>query len=285
MGLTIVSTPTNHKHSRDDVDAEGGESSAKKRKVTNPKPQPDMMTVNIRIRIAPDAPLQTVSLEMAILNSRGLCDPNPFEKNLLAMFPTLQEYDIVIPSPVKTITSCAFACCQYLTTVKLPDTMNSIGDFAFYACKKLHKINFPTSLKSIDNGALSDCPNLQDFHFPANVTCKRNFYGFYADYKKRLKTIRVDRSTLANRYSAVKRFLDTCENARLDLIDDQETTPKCAMCLEDVPLNTMFTKCSHVFCMSCCVKGGYLYDGETKKNCPVCKTEQASSCIKVMIQP
>ena len=133
MGLTIVSTPTNHKHSRDDVDAEGGESSSKKRKVTNPKPQPDMMTVNIRIRIAPDAPLQTVSLEMAIPNPslKDASTPNPFEKKLLARFPTLQEYDIVIPSPVKTIPSWAFCRCQYLTTVKLPDTMNNIENCAF----------------------------------------------------------------------------------------------------------------------------------------------------------
>ena len=257
MGLTIVSTPTNHKHSRDDVDAEGGESSAKKRKVTNPKPQPDMMTVNIRIRIAPNAPLQTVSLEMAIPNSRGYTHgSNPFEKNLLAVFSTLQEYDIVIPSPVKTIPRYAFYHCQHLTTVKLPDTMNHIETSAFDECKKLHKINFPTNLKSIDWGALSDCPNLQDIHFPANVTCERNCYGFSGKDKKRLKTIRVGRSTLANRYPRVKRFLDT-----------------------------MFTKCSHVFCVSCCVKGGYLYDGEKKKNCPVCKTEQASSCIKVIIRP
>ena len=201
------------------------------------------------------------------------------------MFPTLQEYDIVIPSPVKTILCFTFQYCQYLTTVKLPDTMKSIGVFAFYGCKKLHKINFPSNLERIDGLAFAFCPNLQDIHFPANVTYERNCYGFYGKDKKRLKTIRVDRSTLANRYSRVKRFLDTCENARLELIDDQEVTPKCAMCLEDVPLNTMFTKCSHVFCMSCCVKGGYLYNGETKKNCPVCKTEQASSCIKVMIRP
>lgn len=301
MGLTIVSTPTNHKHSRDDVDAEGGESSSKKRKVTNPKPQPDMMTVNIRIRIVPDAPLQTVSLEMAISQpSFEMVRPqpwleiaiplNPFEKKLLVMFPTLQEYDFVIPSPVKTIPSYAFSYCQSLTTVKLPDTMKSINWRAFYGCKKLHKINSPSSLEFIDGDAFSSCPNLQDFHFPANIITFVNRSidcGFSGKDKKRLKTIRVDRSTLAkaNLYSRVKRFLDTCENARLELIDDQEVTPKCAMCLEDVPLNTMFTKCSHVFCMSCCVKGGYLYDGETKKNCPVCKTEQASSCIKVMIRP
>lgn len=288
MGLTIVSTPTNHKHSRDDVDAEGGESSSKKRKVGNPKPQLDMMTVNIRIRIAPDAPLQTVSLEMAIPNSRGYTIANPFEKNLLAMFPTLQEYDIVIPSPVKTIPKCAFSYCQYLTTVKLPDTMKRIDILAFDGCKKLHKINFPTNLEIIGTCAFSDCPNLQDIHFPANIITFKNRSincGFLSKDKKRLKTIRVDRSTLAKRYSAVKRFLDGCENAHLKLIDDQETTPKCAMCLANVPLNTMFTKCSHVFCVSCCVKGGYLYDGEKKKNCPVCKTEHASSCIKVMIRP
>ena len=245
-----------------------------------------MMTVNIRIRIAPDAPLQTVSLEMAIPNPslKDASTPNPFEKKLLARFPTLQEYDIVIPSPVKTIPSWAFCRCQYLTTVKLPDTMNNIENCAFGVCEKLHKINFPSNLERIDGLAFAFCPNLQDIHFPANVTCIINSYGFFK-HKKRLKTIRVDRSTLANRYSQVKRFLDTCENARLELIDDQETTPKCAMCLEDVPLNTMFTKCSHVFCMSCCVKGGYLYNGERKKNCPVCKTEQASSCIKVMIRP
>ena len=197
----------------------------------------------------------------------------------------MQEYDVVISAPVKTIPPYVFAGCHYLTTVKLPDTLNSIESCAFAGCKKLHQINFPSNLERIDACAFSYCQNLWDIHFPANVTCILNSYGFFQEHKKRLKTIRVDRLTLTTRYSAVKCFLNECENARLELIDDQETTPKCAMCLENVPLNTMFTKCSHVFCVSCCVKGGYLYDGETKKNCPVCKTEHASSCIKVMIRP
>lgn len=326
MGLTIVSTPTNHKHSRDDVDvdAEGGESSSKKRKVTNSKPQPDMMTVNIRIRIAPDAPLQTVSLEIAFPTR---CNPIPFEKKLLTLFPTLQEYDIVIPSPVKVIPYCEFCECQNLSAVKLPDTLCNIQDNAFDGCKKLHKINFPSNLKSIGDYAFADCKSITNVDLPKSVVCIDNAFEecgvenvilrgadnlgaeifknceslrcvtFLHDGEdfdigdfdgcKALQTFRVPRSTLqknSRNDQALKNMLNFF-GARLELIDDKETTPKCAMCLENVPLNTMFTKCSHVFCVSCCVKGGYLYDGETKKNCPVCKTEHASSCIKVMIRP
>lgn len=61
--------------------------------------------------------------------------------------------------------------------------------------------------------------------------------------------------------------------------------PRCALCLEDVKLDTMFTKCAHMFCKSCCVRGHYLFDADNLKSCPVCRTEQPSSGIKIALYP
>ena len=61
--------------------------------------------------------------------------------------------------------------------------------------------------------------------------------------------------------------------------------PRCALCLEDVKLDTMFTECAHMFCKSCCVRGHYLFDADNLKSCPVCRTEQPSSSIKIALYP
>ena len=65
----------------------------------------------------------------------------------------------------------------------------------------------------------------------------------------------------------------------------QPPPPRCALCLEDVKLDTMFTECAHMFCKSCCVRGHYLFDTDNLKSCPVCRTEQPSSSIKIALYP
>ena len=205
----------------------------------------------------------------------------------------------VIFSPVlRIIGDYAFAQ-SGIECSELPPSVKHIGTGAFESCNITH-FDLPPSVESIEVDAFASCEVeeltlrsnctivemcLLKMHALKRLTFLHEYYSSqceYFMYLKKIETIRVYRSTLpqCNRADHPLIQLLHAVGARLEVIDNTKTTPpQCAICLEVVPLDTMLTNCGHVFCVSCCVKAGYL-DVSKLHHCPVCKTK---SCAKIMI--
>jgi hypothetical protein len=207
-----------------------------------------------------------------------------------------------LPPSVISIGTGAFESCN-ITHFDFSPSVGYIGADAFKDCH-INDVDLPPSLRYVGPDAFTGC-KVQNLTLRSNCKIDEMCFGemsnltlltfSHEDYfsqcihfmgAKNIKTIRVYRSTLHQFNRADQPLLQHliqllhAVDARLELIDNTKTTPpQCAICLEVVPLDTMFTECGHVFCVSCCVKAGYL-DVSQLHQCPVCKT---NSCAKIMI--
>jgi hypothetical protein len=171
----------------------------------------------------------------------------------------------------------AFKDC-HINDVDLPPSLRYVGQDAFTGCK-VQKLTLRSNC-TIDGMCFGEMSKLKLLTFSHEDYFSQCIHFMGA---KNIETIRVYRSTLPQFNRAdqpLRQLLHAVVGARLELIDNTKTTPpQCAICLEVVPLDTMFTNCGHVFCVSCCMKARYL-DVSQLHHCPVCKTE---SCAKIMI--
>lgn len=60
--------------------------------------------------------------------------------------------DIILPSTLQSIGTCAFEGCREITCINIPNNVTSISDKAFYGCFALNKISLPYSLKELGDG-------------------------------------------------------------------------------------------------------------------------------------
>ena len=79
--------------------------------------------------------------------------------------------NLVIPSTITTIPSCAFKSLN-ITSVEIPNSVTSIGDGAFSNCDSLTSVTFEedSQLISIGGEAFEDCINLASINIPEGIT-------------------------------------------------------------------------------------------------------------------
>ena len=87
-----------------------------------------------------------------------------------AIFQGRSIVSVVIPSGVKSIGSCAFEGCTYLTTVTFGDNsqLESIDSEAFYDCSALTSIEIPSSVTDIGTDAFYGCSGVESITVDSN---------------------------------------------------------------------------------------------------------------------
>ena len=100
----------------------------------------------------------------------GSSTANPlyYAKNLYLNNELVKE--LVIPSDITEIKSCAFYKCSSLTSVTIPDSVTTIGDDAFGYCSSLTSIIIPDSVTTIGEDAFRYCSSLTSVTIPDSVT-------------------------------------------------------------------------------------------------------------------
>lgn len=73
--------------------------------------------------------------------------------------------DIIIPSSVTSIDSCAFYGCSHLTNIVLPEGVEVLGGYAFYRCTRLQTIVIPSSITSLGKYLFDDSDNLTTIYY------------------------------------------------------------------------------------------------------------------------
>lgn len=77
---------------------------------------------------------------------------------------------IEIPEGTRSIGSCAFSNCSYLTSVTIPDSVTSIGSDAFSGCSVLKSITIPNGVTKINYYAFGGCTSLTEIDFSTHTT-------------------------------------------------------------------------------------------------------------------
>ena len=78
--------------------------------------------------------------------------------------------DIIIPSDVTKIGSCAFEGCRCLETIEIPNSVTEIGDCVFRDCSSLQSIRIPNNVTEIRECVFCGCSSLKTIEIPNNVT-------------------------------------------------------------------------------------------------------------------
>ena len=78
--------------------------------------------------------------------------------------------DIIIPSDVTKIGSCAFEGCRCLETIEIPNSVTEIGDCVFRDCSSLQSIRIPNNVTEIRECVFCGCTSLKTIEIPNNVT-------------------------------------------------------------------------------------------------------------------
>ena len=204
--------------------------------------------------------------------------PNINEKRLKALFPQLVTYHVSISNSLQSIEHYAFRNCTSLSSITFPKSLQSIGDCAFRNCTSLSSITLPNSIQSIGNCAFSKCTSLSSITFPNSLQS----IGSWAFRNcTSLQKLTVSKSTLQKNSQWFRHITQHNRNVVLN-ISDQETRT-CIICNDDTTVNVVFTKCLHVsVCVTCCVRGKYLFHGDALVSCPICRTKQKSSEVKLV---
>lgn len=101
--------------------------------------------------------------------------------------PNSYSGDVVVPEQISykgntyrvyTIGNNAFACCDELTSVRLPSTVHGIGFCAFLGSDKLRQVYLPDDFRVVNSCAFTGCTSLQQFSFPrkAELVDSLTFY-------------------------------------------------------------------------------------------------------------
>ena len=78
--------------------------------------------------------------------------------------------DIIIPSDVTKIGSCAFEDCRCLETIEIPNSVTEIRDCVFRDCSSLQSIRIPNNVTEIRECVFCGCTSLKTIEIPNNVT-------------------------------------------------------------------------------------------------------------------
>ena len=78
--------------------------------------------------------------------------------------------DIIIPSDVTKIGSCAFEGCRCLETIEIPNSVTEIRDCVFRDCSSLQSIRIPNNVTEIRECVFCGCTSLKTIEIPNNVT-------------------------------------------------------------------------------------------------------------------
>ena len=87
-------------------------------------------------------------------------------ENGLEFFDSIGISNIILPSTITFIGSCAFGCC--LTNINLENILY-IDQKAFYGCDGLKEITLPPKLTCIAEGLFNSCSSLSNIIVPAHV--------------------------------------------------------------------------------------------------------------------
>ena len=101
--------------------------------------------------------------------------------------PNSYSGDVVVPEQISykgntyrvyTIGNNAFACCDELTSVRLPSTVHGIGFCAFLGSDKLRQVFLPDDFRVVNSCAFTGCTSLQQFSIPrkAELVDSLTFY-------------------------------------------------------------------------------------------------------------
>ena len=90
------------------------------------------------------------------------------EGELISCFSTTK--DIIIPSDVTKIGSCAFEGCRCLETIEIPNSVTEIRDCVFRDCSSLQSIRIPNNVTEIRECVFCGCTSLKTIEIPNNVT-------------------------------------------------------------------------------------------------------------------
>ena len=142
--------------------------------------------------------------------------------------------------------------------VIVPSSVQSIGDDAFYNCTSLSSIELPNSVQSIGDDAFRGCTSVHK--------------------------LTVSKNILSKHHVVIKGLLQYIPDTKLEIVEEANTE-RCVICLEDADVN------QHVWvvydhnsvCVSCAIKGGYLYNDDNTVICPLCRKKQPSSDVKLVM--
>ena len=109
--------------------------------------------------------------------------------------------DIIIPSDVTKIGSCAFEGCRCLETIEIPNSVTEIGDCVFRDCSSLQSIRIPNNVTEIRECVFCGCTSLKTIEIPNNVTeiGRKEFEGCSS-----LRSIEIPNSVIEIREWAFK---------------------------------------------------------------------------------
>jgi len=95
--------------------------------------------------------------------------------------------ELKIPSTLKVVTG--FKGCSKLKEVVIPSGVEKIGSCAFQDCKSLEKVNIPNTVTTISNDSFAGCSSLESIDIPSSVT---SFSGESFMNCIKLKSVNID---------------------------------------------------------------------------------------------
>lgn len=120
--------------------------------------------------------------------------------------------DIVLPENVKSIGESCFACCNYLTNLRICSNILKAGNKAFYRCINLKKVVLPNKFPELYNGMFRGCTELDDITLPEGIKTIRSGSVSYIMRLQRIiipQTVTdIEKGAFSNSFGLVDIFVD-----------------------------------------------------------------------------
>ena len=160
--------------------------------------------------------------------------------------------NITIPNNITRIGYSAFRACIELTSIAIPDTVTIIGESAFRYCHKLSNVTLSTTIDKISEYMFSYCPELESITIPNSVTSiEANAFSSCSKLNNIIipnTVTSIGEQAFATCTSLTTiEFKHTAENTltitdgAFSLTDTLETTIKCPLSNEYLPLQTVIS--------------------------------------------
>lgn len=120
--------------------------------------------------------------------------------------------ELVLPMEMKKIGALCFACCNYLTYLRILSPKLVAGDKAFYRCINLKKVILPDGITEIFNGMFRGCTELDEIILPESVETIRAGSISYIMRLQRLiiprSVVLIEEEAFSNSFALVDVFVD-----------------------------------------------------------------------------